>query len=92
MDQCECMRIKSKYFHTDIQDKYNIDNHITNDGYVCYIIKKGMYRLAKSASLSSDTLLQYLKKYGYKPDIICPNIWEHETRIQNSVYMLMILV
>ena len=34
MERAEYMRIHSKYFLSDIREKYNIDDLIADDGYV----------------------------------------------------------
>ena len=43
MEGYEYMTIHSKYFFDDIRQKYNIDELITDDGYVYVRIEKGMY-------------------------------------------------
>ena len=40
MKRAEYMRIHSKYFLSDIQEKYNINNLVAKDGYVYCKIKK----------------------------------------------------
>ena len=52
MKENEYMRIHNKYFPSDVRKKYNIDNLITDDGYVYYRIKCGMYGLKQAARLA----------------------------------------
>ena len=80
MTSNEYMRIHNKYFIGAIRQKYKIDKLIAKDGYVYCRIKKGMYGLRQAARLAYDDLKQHLRKYGYMPDPIAPNIWKHETR------------
>ena len=80
MKRAEYMRIHSKYFLSDIREKYNIDDLVAEDGYVYCKIKKGMYGLKQATRLAYDALVANLKKNGYSPDKYCPNIWVHETR------------
>ena len=49
----EYMRIHSKYFMSDIRQKYDIDNLIDANGYVYSRIKKGMYGLKQAAKLAN---------------------------------------
>ena len=80
MKENEYMRIHNKYFPNDVRKKYNIDNLITDDGYVYCRIKRGMYGLKQDARLAYDELVKHLKKFGYTPDKLATNIWRHETR------------
>ena len=80
MDQPEFMKIHSKYFLSDIQQKYKIHNKIHTDNYIYCKIKHGMYGLKQAACLAYDSLKQHLSSYGYHPDKYAQNIWSHESR------------
>ena len=76
----EYMRIHSKYFFSDIRQKYDIDNIIDKDGYVYCKIIKGMYGLKQAAKLGRENIIKVLQPFGYEPDPMSPNIWTHTTR------------
>ena len=80
MEDCEYMRIHSKYFMPDIRTKYKINELISTDGYVYCRIKKGMYGLKQAARLAYDDLKKHLTTFGYQPDKVAHNIWTHSTR------------
>ena len=80
MKRAEYMGTYSKDFLADIREKYNIDELITDNGYVYWQIKKVIYGLKQAARLAYDTLVTNLKKEVYIPDKCCSNIWNHETR------------
>ena len=54
MEDAEYMRINSKYFLTDISDKYDIHSKIAPNGYVYCRIKRGMHGLKQAARLAYD--------------------------------------
>ena len=78
MDRPEFMKIHSKYFLPDIQDKYNIQSIVHTDGYVYCRIKRGMYGLKQATRLAYDSLKEHLGRHGYYPDKIATNIWSHK--------------
>jgi len=80
MENCEYMKIHSKYFCKELREKYNIDSLIANDGYVYCKIKKGMYGLKQATRLAYDDLVTHFSKYGYSPDPITKNMWSHNER------------
>ena len=80
MARPEFMKIHSKYFLTDITNKYNINSIVHTDGYVYCRIKRGMYGLKQAARLAYDSLKEHLAKHGYHPDKIATNIWYHTER------------
>ena len=79
MDQPEYMKIHSKYFLQDIQNKYNIKKKIHTDNYIYCKINRGVYGLKQAAHLAYDSLKHHLASYGYHPDKYAKNIWAHET-------------
>ena len=80
MDWPEFMKIYSKYFLTDIQEKYDITSKVHTDGYVYCSIKRIMYGLKQAACLAYDSLKEHVGKHGYYPDKIATNIWPHKER------------
>ena len=80
MTRPEYMKIHSKYFLSDIREKYKINNKIHTDGYVYYKVKRDMYGLKQVARLAYDSLKLHIQKHGYFPDKLAPNIWAHKTR------------
>ena len=54
----EYMRIHSKYFLSDIREKYNITSIIAPDNYVYCKIKRGMYGLIQAARLAYDAVVK----------------------------------
>ena len=75
----EYMGIHSKYFPNRFRKLYKIDNKIDGDGYVYYIILRGMYRLKQAAILAYRQLVQHLNKFGYFPCEGTTGIWKHKT-------------
>ena len=91
MEDPEFMRVKYKYFPTDIRQRYNIDDLISTDGYVYIKIKKGMYGLKQAAVLAYNHLVQHLASSGYQPALSptdCGNITPAE---QSFAFVLTIL-
>ena len=74
------MQIHGKYFFKEIRDKYNIHNLIAPDGYSYCKIKKVMYGLKQAARLANDKLRDHLASFGYFPDSLSPDVWNHTTR------------
>ena len=63
-----------------MKNNYNINELVTEDGFIYCKIKLGVYGFKKSARLAYDNLIRNLKQEGYYPDNHCPNIWSHESR------------
>ena len=80
MDECEYMRIHSKYFFDDVRQQYDIDSKIASDGYVYICIHKGMYGLKQAAVLAYNQLVRNLKPHGYFPCPFTAGLWKHATR------------
>ena len=76
----EYMKIHGKYFFEDIRKQYDIDKIIDEDGFVYCKIVKGMYGLKQAAMLGRENIITVLKPFGYYPDPMSPNIWQHTTR------------
>jgi hypothetical protein len=76
----EYMRLKM----TDIPDKiikeYNLQELVTEDGYLYCAINKGMYGLAQAGIIAQELLAERLSKHGYSQSKIIPGLWTHKTR------------
>jgi hypothetical protein len=80
MERAEYMKIRYKYFPEAIRTAYNLDNLVTDDGWVYIRIIKGMYGLKQAARIAYDLLKTRLATDGYSPCTKNVNIWEHKTR------------
>ena len=80
MNRNEYMRVPIRFIPEDIRQQYNIDNIVSDDGYVYVCIEKGMYGLKNAAILAYDNLKTQLKKYGYYPIEGTVGVWAHATR------------
>jgi hypothetical protein len=69
---------------TDIPDKiikeYNLQELVTEDGYVYCAINKGMYSLPQAGIIAQELLKERLSKHGYHQSKIKPGLWTHEMR------------
>ena len=80
MKDPEYMRINGKCITDEIAKEYQTDNYMHQDGYIYCKIKRGTYGLKQAAILAYDLIKERLAPHGYKPDLISPNIWTHDTR------------
>jgi hypothetical protein len=80
MKHPEYMKIRYKYFPTDIRKKYELWKFVTPDGYIYIRIKKGMYGLKQAALLAYQHLVTQLAPYGYHPCPYTTGLWHHDTR------------
>ena len=80
MNKSEYMKVKIKYLPQDIIDHYNLQNLVTEDGYVFIRIDKGMYGLKNAAILAYDNLKKHLAPYGYFPVKGTVGLWRHTTK------------
>ena len=80
MDECEYMRIHSKYFFDDIRNEYNIDTKIAPDGYMYMCIQKGMYCLKQATVLAYNQRVKHLSHHGYTPCPFTAGLWIHCTQ------------
>ncbi len=80
MKHKEYMRLKI----TDIPDKiikeYNLQELVTEDGYVYCATSKSMYGLPQAGIIAQELLAERLTKHGYHQSKIIPGLWTHETR------------
>ena len=61
------MRVKVKYLPQDIIAYFNLQELVTEDGYVYMKIDKSMYRLRNAAIMMYNNLKAQLKPFGYYP-------------------------
>ena len=73
----EYMKVPSKYFPNDIQEKYNLREKIHKE-YVFIKIKKGMYGLKQAAVLAYKNLIKKLVPFSYEPIPHTDSYWRHK--------------
>ncbi len=76
-----------KYMHIKITDipeeiinEYKLNKKVTEDGYVCCEIRKGMYGLPQAGIIAPGLLKEQLAKVGYHQSKIIHGLWTHVTR------------
>ena len=74
------MRVHIRHIPKDIQLLYNIQDKVTDNGFVYVRIKKGMYGLKQAAILAYEQLKSVLEPHGYFPVNGTVGLWKHETR------------
>ena len=80
MERAEYMKIIYKYLPSSIQNAYDLQHVVTNDGWVYIKIIKGMYSLKQAAKIAYDLLKERLALHVYYPFPDNINIWRHATR------------
>ena len=78
------MRVKIKHIPDDIKKRYDIDKIVTNDGWVCVKIQKGMPGLRQAAVLACRHLKNSLEPYGHAPIPATVGLWQHNKRPTKS--------
>ena len=73
------MKIHIKNFPPDIIEYYNLNEKVTQDGYIFIRIKKRMYGLKQAALLGYKNLVKNLKPHGYHHIPHTDGLWKHET-------------
>jgi hypothetical protein len=76
----EYMRLKITDIPDEIIMEYNLQELVTEDGYVYCAINKGMYGLPQAGIIAQELLTERLSKHGYHQSKIIPGLWTHETR------------
>ena len=76
MSRAEFIKVHSRHIPEDIMCKYNFHNKVTLDGYVCILIKKGMYDLKQAAILAYGHIKTILAPHGYTPVIGTFGLWK----------------
>jgi hypothetical protein len=80
MKRPEYMRLKKTDVPKEIMREYQLEELVTEDGYVYCKITKGMYGLPQSGIIAQELLAERLAEYGYHQSKIIPGLWTHETR------------
>ena len=80
MERAEYMRVRLKHIPNDIQERYNLRDLVTSDGWVYIRINKGMYGLRNAAILAYNNLKRKLAPFGYFPVESTVGLWAHKTR------------
>jgi hypothetical protein len=76
----EYMRLKMTDIPDEIIKEYNLQELVTEDGYVYCGINNGMYGLPQAGIIAQELLAERLSKHGYHQSKIIPELWTHETR------------
>ncbi len=74
------MQIKISDIPEEIIEEYNLREIVTEDGYVCCKIRKGMYGLPQAGIIAQELLIETLAKHSYHQSKIILGLWTHETR------------
>ena len=80
MEQPEYMKVKLKYFPSDIIQQYELYKIVHNDGHVYIKIIKGMYGLKQAAILAYKILYKLLLEAGYHPIINSSGVCKRNSR------------
>ena len=92
MDRPEYMIIPCKYTRDDIRTCYNLETIVANDFYLYDNIKMGMNGLKKSDARAYGHLVENLVSSGYSKIPTTIGMWKHNIKIQNFVFVWIILV
>ena len=65
MESSKYTRVQYKHFPGDIKQRYNLNQKVTDNGYVYIKIKRGMYGLKQAAILAYQHLKSNLAQHGY---------------------------
>ena len=63
----EYIRVKYKYILLDIRSRYNLDDKVAPNGYICIKIQKDMLSLKQVAILAYQHLKNCLHPFKYEP-------------------------
>jgi hypothetical protein len=74
------MRLKITDISEESIKEYNLQELVTEDGYVYCAINKGMYSLLKAGIIAQELLKERPSKYGYHQSKIISELWTHKTR------------
>jgi hypothetical protein len=80
MKRYKYMHLKLAEIPAEIIEGYKLREIVTDNGYVYYEIRKGMYSLPKAGLIAQELLEQCLFKVGYSQSKIIPGLWTHKTR------------
>jgi hypothetical protein len=80
MERFEYSRIEYHKIPMEIKIQYNLDEYVTDDGYVYFEVGKGMYGLPQAGIIAYKALKAHLAPHGYHPCKHTPGLWKHESR------------
>ena len=69
-------KVIAKYIPQVTIDKYNLQDYII-DGWLYFLIYKGMYGIPEAGRLANDFLRKRLKELGYYECLHTPGYWRH---------------
>ena len=79
LDRPEFARIKLSIIPQEVIDAYGLDKYAYN-GWVYFIITKGMYGLKQAGKLANELLATRLFGQGYYQCATTPGLWRHKWR------------
>ena len=74
------MRIHINDIPKEVQEEYNTDKYVDEDGYVYCEINGAMYGLAQAGYIANRDLTKHLAPFGYYPSKTTAGLWFHKTR------------
>jgi hypothetical protein len=80
MKHKKCTRLNITDIPEEIIKEYNLQELVTEDGYVYCAINKGMYGLPQVGIIAQELLKERLSKHGYHQSKVIPGLWTHKTR------------
>ena len=78
LKQPEYAKIKINDILEEIIQQYDLQDKVTQDGWVYIQAEKGMYGLSQAGSLGHDLLDERLINAGYEQSKIVPELWRHK--------------
>ena len=80
MKPYEYFQMKLNLFPQDIINKYDLTNHVDQNGNVHCEVRRGMYGLPQAGIITQELLEERLKKAGYTQSKFTPGNWKHKWR------------
>ena len=80
MDVHEHVKIKCDLMPQEMKNEHDLQEKVTNDGWVCVEMKKGMCGLKQAGVLANDNLEKLPKQDGHVKTKFTPGSWKHKTR------------
>ncbi len=80
MKRYKYMHLKLADIPVEIIEECKLHEIVTDNSYVYFEIRKGMYGLPQAGLIAQELLEQQLSKVGYSQRKIIPGLWAHETR------------
>ena len=76
----EYVKIKISDIPAEIIKEYELNDKVTEKGYIYIQANRGMYGLPQSGLLANQLLEKRLNKHGYFQSKLVPGLWAHKTR------------